>query len=86
MYGSTDTTPPSRPFLERLAIRSWEYRRPRLAIGVRTASGIFNFLLAIVLVAAISPVRPLSALAALPLAGAGLIFWTVYRLQASARG
>jgi hypothetical protein len=28
---------------------------------------------------------PLTALAALPLAGAALIFWTVYRLRASAR-
>jgi len=50
-------------------------------MGIRIASGIFNFLLAIVLFAAISPPGPLSALAALPLAGSALIFWTVYRLQ-----
>jgi hypothetical protein len=83
MNVSTDNVPPSPPFLMRLLVRSWEYRRPRLAMGVRIASGIFDLLLAIVLFAAISPVSPLSALAALPLAGAVLIFWTVYRLHAS---
>jgi hypothetical protein len=86
MYGSTDNSPPSPSFLERLLVRSWEYRRPRVAMGVRIASGVFNLLLGIVLFAAIRPVGPLSALAALPLAGAVLIFWTVYRLQASAQG
>jgi signal transduction histidine kinase len=78
---SSSRIPPSPPILMRLLVRSWEYRRPRLAMGVRIASGIFNLLLALVLFAAISPVSPLSALAALPLAGAALIFWTVYRLQ-----
>jgi hypothetical protein len=83
MNASTHSIPPSRPLLERLVIREWEYRRPRLAMGIRIASGIFNFLLAIVLFAAISPPGPLSALAALPLAGSAALFWTVYRLQAS---
>jgi signal transduction histidine kinase len=78
---SSSSIPPSPPFLMRLLVRSWEYRRPRVAMGIRIASGIFNFLLAIVLFAAISPVGPLSALAALPLAGSALIFWTVYQLQ-----
>jgi signal transduction histidine kinase len=49
-------------------------------MGIRIASGIFNFFLAIVLFAAISP-SPLSALAAVPLAGSAAIFWTVYQLQ-----
>ena len=69
---------PSRSVLMRVLVRSWEYRRPRLAMGVRIACGIFNVVLGVVLLA--SP-GPWAWLAAIPLAGAALIFWTVYRLQ-----
>ncbi len=81
MYGSTDDISPSSPFLMRFLVRSWEYRRPRLAMGMRIASGVFNLVLGILLVAGVGRLGPLSALAALPLAGSALIFWTVYRLQ-----
>jgi signal transduction histidine kinase len=65
----------------RLLVRSWEYRRPRLWVGVRIACGIFNIVLGIVLLASAHWLGPLTWLAVLPLAGAALIFWTVYRLQ-----
>jgi signal transduction histidine kinase len=69
------------PVLMRLLVRSWEYRRPRLATGVRVAAGVFNVALGVAMLAAAPWVGPLAALAALPLAGAALIFWTVYQLQ-----
>src|SRR5580693_5653906 len=69
------------PVLMRLLVRSWEYRRPRLATSMRVASGVFNVALGVALLAAAPWVGPLAALAALPLAGAALIFWTVHRLQ-----
>jgi signal transduction histidine kinase len=72
---------PSRPVLMRVLVRSWEYRRPRLAVGVRIACGIFNVVLGVALLASIPWAGPLGWLGALPLAGAALIFWTVYRLQ-----
>ena len=73
------------PVLMRLLVRSWEYRRPRLATGMRVASGVFNVALGVALLAAAPWIGPLAALAALPLAGAALIFWTARRLQASAQ-
>jgi signal transduction histidine kinase len=69
------------PVLMRILVRSWEYRRPRLAMGIRVASGVFNVTLGIALLAAAPWVGPLALLGALPLAGAALIFWTVNRLQ-----
>ena len=78
MYAPADSIPASRSVLMRLLVRSWEYRRPRLAVGVRIACGIFNLVLGVVLLASLGP---LAWLAALPLAGAALLFWTVYRLQ-----
>ena len=48
---------------------------------MRVACGIFNVVLGVLLLAAAGRLGPLTALAALPLAGAALIFWTVYRLQ-----
>ena len=81
MYASNDNPPSSRSDLERLLIRSWEYRRPRLAVGVRLASGIFNVALGVLLLALVPRLGPLAWLGVLPLAGAALIFWTVYRLQ-----
>jgi signal transduction histidine kinase len=65
----------------RFLVRSWEYRRPRLWVGVRVACGIFNVVLGVLLLASYPRLGPLTWLAVLPLAGAALIFWTVYRLQ-----
>jgi hypothetical protein len=72
MYALNDSAPSSRSLLMRFLVRSWEYRRPRLWVGVRVACGIFNVALGVLM---------LAWLAVLPLAGAALIFWTVYRLQ-----
>ena len=81
MYAPADGVTPSRSVLMRFLVRSWEYRRPRLWVGVRVACGIFNVVLGVLLLAAAGRLGPLTWLAALPLAGAALIFWTVYRLQ-----
>ena len=81
MYAPADKVIPSRSVLRRFLVRSWEYRRPRLWVGVRVACGIFNLVLGVLLLAAAGRLGPLTWLAVLPLAGAALIFWTVYRLQ-----
>ena len=65
----------------RFLVRSWEYQRPGLWTGVRVACGIFNVVLGVLLLATVQRLGALTWLAALPLAGAALIFWTVYRLQ-----
>jgi hypothetical protein len=83
MHAPTDSVAASRPVLMRLLVRSWEYRRPRLATGVRVTSGVFNVAIGVALLVAAPWIGPLAALAALPLAGAALIFWTARRLQAS---
>ena len=81
MYALNDDAPYSRPFPMRFLVRSWEYRRPRLWVGVRVACGIFNVALGVLILASVRWLGPLAWLAVLPLAGAALIFWTVYRLQ-----
>jgi signal transduction histidine kinase len=81
MYAPADKGPSWQPVLMRFLVRSWEYRRPRLWVGVRVACGIFNVVLGVLLLASFHWLGPLTWLAALPLAGAALIFWTVYRLQ-----
>jgi len=81
MYAPADKVTPSRSVLMRFLVRSWEYRRPRLWVGVRVACGIFNVVLGVLLLASVRRLGPLAWLAAIPLAGAALIFWTVYRLQ-----
>jgi signal transduction histidine kinase len=81
MYAPAEKVTPSRSVLMRFLVRSWEYRRPRLWVGVRVACGIFNVVLGVLLLASVHRLGPLTWLAALPLAGAALIFWTVYRLQ-----
>ena len=81
MNARADKVIPSRSVLMRFLVRSWEYRRPRLWVGVRVACGIFNVVLGVLLLASVQRLGPLAWLAALPLAGAVLIFWTVYRLQ-----
>jgi threonine/homoserine/homoserine lactone efflux protein len=70
----------------RVLVRSREYRRPALWVGVRVACGIFNVVLGIVLLASAGKLGSLAWLAAIPLAGAALIFWTARRLQSSAQG
>jgi signal transduction histidine kinase len=81
MDARADKVIPSRSVLMRFLVRSWEYRRPRLWVGVRVACGIFNVVLGVLLLASVQRLGPLAWLAALPLAGAVLIFWTVYRLH-----
>jgi signal transduction histidine kinase len=86
MHATADNFPPAPPVLMRLLVRSWEYRRPRLWVGVRVACGIFNVALGVLLLASVRWLGPLTWLAALPLAGAALIFWTVYRLHQDSVG
>ena len=83
MYATAGTIPPSRSVVERLLVRSWEYRRPRRYAGVRIACGIFNVVLGVALLASLHWAGPLAWLGLLALAGAALIFWTAYRLQTS---
>ena len=85
MYATAVTIPPSRSVLERLLVRSWEYRRPRRYAGVRIACGIFNVVLGVALLASVHWAGPLALWGVLPLTGAPLIFWTARRLRASAR-
>jgi hypothetical protein len=83
MYASTDNILPSRSVLMRALVRSREYCRPRTWVRVRLAFGAFNLLLGALLLAAAPWLGPFTWLAALPLAGGALIFWTAYRLRAS---
>jgi hypothetical protein len=83
MHATADNARPSQPVLMRFLVRSWEYRRPHLWVRVRFACGIFNVALGVLLLASVRWLGPLTWLAALPLAGAALIFWTTYRLRAS---
>ena len=83
MYAPADKVIPSRSVLRRFLVRSWEYRRPRLWVGVRVVCGIFNVVLGVLLLASVRWLGPLAWLAALPLVGAVLIFWTAHRLQTS---
>ena len=84
MHAPAGNLSASQPVLMRFLVRSWEYRRPRLWVGVRIASGIFNAVLGVLLLASVHWLGPLAWLAVLPLAGAALIFWTVHRLGRSA--
>lgn len=79
----TDNVNPRRPVLMRLLVRSWEYRNPSVWVKVRSACGIFNVGLGVLLLASGQWLGPLAWLGVLPLAGAALIFWTAYRLQTS---
>ena len=83
MYAPAGNVPSSQPVLMRFLVRSWEYRRPRLWVGVRVACGIFNVVLGVLLLASVRWLGPLAWLAAIPLVGAVLIFWTAHRLQTS---
>ena len=81
MRDPTDSAPSSQPIVMRLLVRSWEYRHPHVWVNVRLACGLFNLGLGILLVAYAGQLGSLAWLAALPLAGAVLIFWTAYRLE-----
>ena len=81
MPAKTDNVTPARSVLMRLLVRSWEYRHPRVWVNVRMACGLFNLGLGILFVAYAGQLGSWAWLAALPLAGAVLIFWTAYRLQ-----
>jgi hypothetical protein len=83
MYAPTDNVTPSRSVFMRLLVRSWEYRHPRVWVRVRFAAGIWNLFLGVFLLAYAYQLRPLAWVAALPLAGAALLFWTGSRLQHS---
>ncbi|MCW2908142.1 MAG: hypothetical protein JWL68_2931 [Actinomycetia bacterium] len=83
MYSPNDNTAPSRSVLMRFLVRSREYRHPHLWVRVRVACGVFNVVLGVLLLTSGHWLGPLAWLGVLPLAGAALIFWTVYRLQAS---
>jgi hypothetical protein len=83
MHAPADNVPSSQPVLMRFLVRSWEYRDPHVWVRVRVACGIFNVVLGVLLLASVHRLGPLTWLAVLPLAGAALIFWTVYRLRTS---
>jgi hypothetical protein len=81
MSAPADSVTPKRSVLMRLLVRSWEYRHPRVWVNVRMACGLFNLGLGILFVAYAGQLGSWAWLAAVPLAGAVLIFWTAYRLQ-----
>ena len=83
MHAPADNVYFSQPLLMRLLVRSWEFRHPSTWVAVRVVCGLFNVGLGVFLLAYASSLGQWAWLAALPLAGAALIFWTVYRLQQS---
>jgi hypothetical protein len=83
MYAPTDNGPPSRSVLMRFLVKPREYRHPHFWVRVRVACGIFNLGLGVLLLASGRWIGSLAWLGVVPLAGAALIFWTVYRLQTS---
>jgi hypothetical protein len=83
MYAPTDNGPPARSALMRFLVRSREYRHPHVWVRVRVACGVFNLGLGVLLLASGRWTGSLAWLGVVPLAGAALIFWTAYRLQAS---
>ena len=86
MFPPNDSTASSRSGLMRFLVRSREYRYPHVWVRVRVACGVFNVVLAVLLLTSGHWLGPLAWLGVLPLAGAALIFWTVRRLRASAQG
>jgi hypothetical protein len=83
MYAPTNNGPHSPSALMRFLVKPREYRHPHFWVRVRVACGIFTLGLAALLLASGRWIGPFAWLGALPLAGAALIFWTVYRLQTS---
>jgi signal transduction histidine kinase len=68
--------PAPRPVLERLLIRSWEYRHPHAWTAFRMICGIWNMILGILLVA-----YGFYWIGLVPLAASVLIFWTAWFIQ-----
>ena len=83
MFPPNDSTASSRSGLMRFLVRSREYRYPHVWVRVRVVCGVFNVVLAVLLLTSGHWLGPLAWLGVLPLAGAALIFWTACRLQAS---
>ena len=83
MNAPNDNPAPSRSVLMRFLVRSREYRNPHLWVRVRVACGVFNVVLAVLLLTSGHWLGPFAWLGLIPLAGAGLLFWTGYRLQTS---
>jgi hypothetical protein len=83
MFPPNDSTASSRSALMRFLVRSREYRDPHMWVRVRVACGVFNVVLAVLLLTSGHWLGPLAWLGVLPLAGAALIFWTACRLQTS---
>ena len=86
MYPPNDSPAPSRSVLMRFLVRSREYRNPHVWVRVRVACGVFNVVLAVLLLTSGRWLGPLAWLGVLPLTGAALIFWTARRLQTSGQG
>jgi threonine/homoserine/homoserine lactone efflux protein len=87
MNATTDQVILRQPFLMRVLVRaSWSYRRPRLWAGIRLACGVFNLVVAGVLLSSSQQTGSLALLGLLPLAGSGLLLWTAYRLMLVADG
>ena len=83
MNAPNNNPAPSPSVLMRFLVRSREYRNPHLWVRVRVACGVFNVVLAVLLLTSGHWLGPLAWLGVLPLAGAALIFWTACRLQTS---
>ena len=83
MNAPNNNPAPSQSVLMRFLVRSREYRNPHLWVRVRVACGVFNVVLAVLLLTSGHWLGPLAWLGVLPLAGAALIFWTACRLQTS---
>ncbi|MGH3153492.1 MAG: hypothetical protein ACRDOB_22550 [Streptosporangiaceae bacterium] len=77
MYAPNGSGTARQPVLMRILVRSWEYRHAQAWAGTRFACGAFNLGLAALLFSFGW------ALGAIPLIGAGLLFWTGHRLQLS---
>jgi hypothetical protein len=87
MNAPTDNVIARQPFLMRVLVWApWSYRRPRLWASIRLACGIFNFVVAAVLLSASQQLGNLALLGLIPLAGSGLLLWTAYRLTLVADG
>ena len=85
MHAPAGHATPPPPVLMRLLVRSWEYRHPRTWVRVRIGCGIWNLCLGVLVLASGHWLGPFAWLGLIPLAGAGLLFWTGYRLQYSVR-
>jgi hypothetical protein len=89
MHAPTDTISPPPPripprsFLIRLLVRHWDYRHPRVWIGVRLACAIWNLALGLLLVSSAHWIGQFAWLGLVSLAGSALLFLTVSHLRHS---